>query len=343
MLNQDEYNQDEYNDYYKNETKESELKSFIKPKEKGFGGKLIALLVLMVLAIAGYFGYNTMKNSSNSDALPQTTQETVAKNKLQEETNNSSKKTTLQPEVSKQEVKETVQTQEKVTEESTAGTTNVQEENATATNLSTVQEEVVKAVSTESTKMSPKEIADVVKAVMEQMNQKKETTDAPTPTVTKKDGELMDKLSGSEVDSVSSDLEKSLNDMNIDENTHVNNTEKQVDVYNKVNVQDVKGSDTLSQLANQITDITNEAISQNIEEKEEGQDKKINYTQNLKKEVIIRENEMRIIVVQKGDTLGKLAKRAYGNVMEFKKIYQANPEITRPDRIYVGQKIRIPN
>ncbi len=343
MLNQDEYNQDEYNDYYKNETKESELKSFIKQKEKGFGGKLIALLILMVLAIAGYFGYNTMKNSSNSDALPQTTQETVTENKLQKETNSSSKKTTLQPEVSKQEVKEKVQTQEEVTEESTAGATNVQEEKATATNLSTVQEEVVKAVSTESTKMSPKEIANVVKAVMEQMNQKREKTDVQAQTVTTKDGELMNKLSSSEVDSVSSDLEKSLNDTNIDENTHVNNTEKQVDVYNKVNVQDVKGSDTLSQLAKQITDITNEAISQNVEEKEEGQDKKINYTQNLKKELITRENEMKTIVVQKGDTLGKLAKRAYGNVMEYKKIYQANPEITRPDRIYVGQKIRIPN
>lgn len=343
MLNQDEYNQDEYNDYYKNETKESELKSFIQPKEKGFGGKLIALLILMVLAIAGYFGYTTMKNSSNSDALPKTTQETVTENKLQEETNNLSKKTTLQPEVSKQEVKEKVQTQEEVTEKSTEGTTNLQEEKATATNLSTVQEEVVKAVSTESTKMSPKEIADVVKAVIEQMNQKREKTDVQTQTVTTKDGELMDKLSSSEVDSVSSDLEKSLNEMNIDENTHVNNTEKQIDVYNKVNVQDVKGSDTLSQLANQITDITNEAISQNVEEKDEGQDKKINYTQNLKKEVVTRENEMRIIVVKKGDTLGKLAKRAYGNVMEYKKIYQANPEITRPDRIYVGQKVRIPN
>jgi len=48
-------------------------------------------------------------------------------------------------------------------------------------------------------------------------------------------------------------------------------------------------------------------------------------------------------VVKKGDTLGKIAKRAYGNAMAYKKIYQANPEVTRPDRIYIGQKLRIPN
>ena len=57
-----------------------------------------------------------------------------------------------------------------------------------------------------------------------------------------------------------------------------------------------------------------------------------------------RKNEMRIIVVRRGDTLGKIAKRAYGNVMEYRKIYKANPDILkRPDRIYVGQKLRIPN
>jgi nucleoid-associated protein YgaU len=52
---------------------------------------------------------------------------------------------------------------------------------------------------------------------------------------------------------------------------------------------------------------------------------------------------MRYVIVKKGDTLGKIAKRVYGNVMDYKKIYEANPDILRrPDRIYIGQKLRVP-
>jgi nucleoid-associated protein YgaU len=52
---------------------------------------------------------------------------------------------------------------------------------------------------------------------------------------------------------------------------------------------------------------------------------------------------MRIIVVQQGDTLSKIAEKAYGDYEQYIKIYNANPEIlSNPDQIYVGQKIRIP-
>jgi len=43
-------------------------------------------------------------------------------------------------------------------------------------------------------------------------------------------------------------------------------------------------------------------------------------------------------VVKKGDTLSKIA-RAYGTSLT--KILQLNPAITNPNKIYVGQKIRI--
>ncbi len=48
-------------------------------------------------------------------------------------------------------------------------------------------------------------------------------------------------------------------------------------------------------------------------------------------------------VIQSGDTLSALAKTYYGNPMDYPRIFEANKEvIIDPDKIYVGQKIRIP-
>jgi nucleoid-associated protein YgaU len=48
-------------------------------------------------------------------------------------------------------------------------------------------------------------------------------------------------------------------------------------------------------------------------------------------------------VIQKGDTLSKIAKQFLGNAMDYPKIFEANREVIQdPDLIYPGQKIRIP-
>ena len=48
-------------------------------------------------------------------------------------------------------------------------------------------------------------------------------------------------------------------------------------------------------------------------------------------------------VIQSGDTLSKLAKKYYGDAMQYPKIFEANRDtIEDPNKIYVGQKIRIP-
>lgn len=48
-------------------------------------------------------------------------------------------------------------------------------------------------------------------------------------------------------------------------------------------------------------------------------------------------------VIEKGDTLSGIAKRYYGNAMEYPKIFEANREVIKdPDLIFPGQKIRIP-
>jgi len=57
-----------------------------------------------------------------------------------------------------------------------------------------------------------------------------------------------------------------------------------------------------------------------------------------KKELFLKEqkvkNGMQIIIIQKGDTLSKIAQRAYGDYTDYKKIFTANPEIIQnPNQI----------
>ncbi len=47
--------------------------------------------------------------------------------------------------------------------------------------------------------------------------------------------------------------------------------------------------------------------------------------------------------VERGDTLGKIAKTYYGNAMKYPVIFEANkPMLSHPDKIYPGQVLRIP-
>ncbi len=48
--------------------------------------------------------------------------------------------------------------------------------------------------------------------------------------------------------------------------------------------------------------------------------------------------------VVSGDTLGKMAKKYYGDAMKYPVIFEANkPMLSHPDKIYVGQTLRIPS
>ncbi len=47
--------------------------------------------------------------------------------------------------------------------------------------------------------------------------------------------------------------------------------------------------------------------------------------------------------VKSGETLGKIAKKFYGNAMQYPAIFEANkPMLEHPDKIYPGQVLRIP-
>ena len=44
-----------------------------------------------------------------------------------------------------------------------------------------------------------------------------------------------------------------------------------------------------------------------------------------------------------GDTLSKISKQFYGDANQYQKIFEANkPMLSHPDKIYPGQKLRIP-
>ena len=48
-------------------------------------------------------------------------------------------------------------------------------------------------------------------------------------------------------------------------------------------------------------------------------------------------------VVEKGETLSKIAKQYYGDATLYAKIFDANKDVLKdPDRIQIGQKLRIP-
>jgi nucleoid-associated protein YgaU len=54
-------------------------------------------------------------------------------------------------------------------------------------------------------------------------------------------------------------------------------------------------------------------------------------------------DSQRTIVVVKGDTLSKIAKREYGDAEKWHEIFKANSDtIKNPDLIYPGQTLRLP-
>lgn len=60
--------------------------------------------------------------------------------------------------------------------------------------------------------------------------------------------------------------------------------------------------------------------------------------------VVQTEPESVFYEVKKGDTLSKISKEHYGDMMKYNIIFEANkPMLTSPDLIYPGQVLRIPN
>jgi len=158
----------------------------------------------------------------------------------------------------------------------------------------------------------------------------------PKLEVNEKDIELIVKIIMAQMNAkVEKTLEEQLNEVN--NKVFVNKSLKNNNHYNKVIVTNNRinqsQNDSLLQLSNSLNTIINEKT--NLQS---------NYTQIIQRESSIHENEMCVIIVENGDTLSKIAKKAYGNRDDYQKILTANPEIIKnPNQIFVGQRLRIPS
>ena len=171
----------------------------------------------------------------------------------------------------------------------------------------------------------------------------KNVSDTTTPkkqevvaSINKKDIALIVQIIMSQMNTkIEKPLEEQLEEIN--NKVFVNKSLKKANHYNKViltknEVLEVKNA-SLMKLSTNLNNIMKEEINANS-----------NYTQAIEKEVISRKNEMRVIIVQKGDTLSRIAKKAYGDHADYRKIFTANPEIIKnPNQIFVGQRLRIPS
>lgn len=112
---------------------------------------------------------------------------------------------------------------------------------------------------------------------------------------------------------------------------------KQSNHYNKVILPTNSMHITLNTSLQTLTNSLNEII-------EEDDTLDSTYSNSITEEILIRENEMRIIIVQNGDTLSDIAQKAYGNKSDYSRIFTANPEIIKnPHQIFIGQRLRIPS
>ena len=121
-------------------------------------------------------------------------------------------------------------------------------------------------------------------------------------------------------------------------------TENKVDYFNKVDVGNniSESSEKKQSLAQQIANVVSEPEETVTIDESTPDVQNDSYIEELKTESIERANEMRTIQVVQGDTLWDIAVRAYGSGSSYPKIYQANPHLTSPDKIEVGDYLRVP-
>jgi len=176
-----------------------------------------------------------------------------------------------------------------------------------------IKNEVINA--TQESNINPKDIALIVKIIMTQMNS---TSNQSTEAIVTQSS-LEEQLVAAE----STSMEK--------------HSLKETNHYNKVLI-----ASSSSNVANELMRLRNDL--NNVLEESDKNHKESDYSRAIKEEVAVRSNEMRIIIVQKGDTLSKIAKKAYGTQDAYQKIFQANPEVLKnPNEIFIGQKLRIPS
>jgi nucleoid-associated protein YgaU len=192
-------------------------------------------------------------------------------------------------------------------------------------------------------KAQPKEKENQVDSKLKALiDEEGSTSNTKVASTDKEDSELDNVLSVLEsVDVDSVEEENNTEDINLDslepDSVKAKEAKDVPDTFNKVIVKEQNNTkDELGLLGGEIEQLVKKS-SKEVKEK--------SYEKKMKQEVKERKNEMRIIVVRRGDTLSMIAKRAYGSGKRryYWKILRANPGLIKnPNRIFVGQRLRVP-
>ncbi|HIP02152.1 MAG TPA: LysM peptidoglycan-binding domain-containing protein [Campylobacterales bacterium] len=181
------------------------------------------------------------------------------------------------------------------------------------------------------------EMQSIMQAMMVKLEKKQQENSIDASTSDSSEDSLLASLENMQVDQmedINLDVDFSKSDKS--KKITTKNSDENVDRYNKAVVK--QSANTYAQV-----DALSIEISNMVKELESKPATKSTYTESITKEVSVRENEMRIIVVKSGDTLSKIAKRAYGSAQAYDRIYNANPDLIKnPNHIFVGQRLRVP-
>jgi len=344
MLNKDEYNQEAYNDFYAKATESAEIKHF---QKKGGGSKL--LLIFLLLALIGTLGYFVWENitskkdvNSNATIAKEDSSAKVIKNKDEKsKTSDNIEKTTkkTEEELLAEELQKTLEPTEETSENkqlSADSSTTPDEKKQDSSNTADIVANI--ASQTTNSKMSPADIARIVQLVTQQMQVEKQTEEKKVLNRVKKKDSLEASLENVETDTLLSEepIVAPKDGSQKKEATLSNKT----NTYNKIVIKNSDKNenitDELSQLSMEISNVINSDTDSSTKDTTK-------YTSSLSKEANTRSKEMRYHIVKKGDTLAAIAYKIYGKSSDYIKLYEANPDILRrADKIYIGQRLRVP-
>lgn len=118
-------------------------------------------------------------------------------------------------------------------------------------------------------------------------------------------------------------------------------SDKSVDHFNRVIIEDKSGREVKNRLTfaarvQQVVQADDSGTGQTGRQQDKA------YIASLNVASVERKNEIRIIKVKRGDSLWKIAERAYGAGFKYPLIFEANPHLTDPNNIKVGEFLRVP-
>jgi nucleoid-associated protein YgaU len=309
---------------------------------------ILFLIALGVIAIIGgkYFNNSTTNNTSVPQQVQ--TKQIETKSAVEQEVQKENIAKTNQSQQQSQEVQQQ-QTQQAESNEINELEKIVQEqekpkESSANSQAQTPEQQTIAKVATSASggkALSQEELAKIDQLVAQELAKaktKKVTNSAPAQkqqNATNNEEDLIASLQSAQTDTLKNEdiNTQELKDTQVKSNT----TNKKVDTFNKVIVQEKKGGD--DEIAKLSAEIDSILQTKEVAKKEQT----LKYGKELKQEIASREKAMRFIVVKPGDTLSSLAYKAYGRASAYVKIYKANPDLIKnPNRIYVGMKLRVP-